>query len=60
MCINIDDGAAHLVSILTDTLIQAVQDPSLLADISEDEIEALRMEVKSAKQADSFNHADPF
>ena len=57
---NIDDGAAHLVSVLTDTLIQAVQDPTLLADITDDEIEALRSEVNSAKSADGFNHADPF
>jgi len=53
---NIDDGAAHLVSRLTDTLIQAIRDPSILGEISDDEIEALKSEVNSARSAKEFNH----
>jgi len=57
---NIDDGAGHLVSTLTDTLIQSVQDPSLLAEITEGEILALIAEVTAAREVRGFNSEQSF
>lgn len=59
---NVDDGAKHLVERLTDTLNHAARDPSVLAEISTDEIYALLAEVTAAKDArdsiERLSHVD--